>query len=52
MEYNNELVELLRKQNSTLRKVNKYLRRALKETREYADSLFLELCDPELKENE
>lgn len=50
MNDNAELIELLRKQNRSLRKVNRYLRKALKEAREYSDSLFLELCDNELKE--
>jgi hypothetical protein len=40
-----DLVRLLRKQNTLLRKVNKHLRRALKDARNYADDLFVELCD-------
>lgn len=50
MNDNAELIELLRKQNKSLRRVNKHLRRALKESREYSDSLFLELCDSDIKE--
>lgn len=39
-----EIVEALRRQNRTLRKMNKILRSDLKDSREYADNLFLELC--------
>ena len=46
-----DLTRLLRKQNQTLRKVNKHLRKALKEARDYADSLFVELCDQPSKDD-
>lgn len=40
-----EQIELLRKHNRALRKINSLLRKALQESREYSDNLFLELCN-------
>ena len=43
--HDNELDQVLRRQNRALRIVQRQLRRALKNMIEYSDNLFLELCD-------
>ena len=45
MEHNDEYNNVVRHHNRALRKVHKHLRRALKNTQEYSDELFLLLCD-------
>jgi len=40
----NERVEVVKRQNQILRKMNQNLRSALKAALEYNDNLFLELC--------
>ena len=43
--HDNEYYEVLKRQNKVLRRVNGILRKALSNSREYSDILFLELCD-------
>lgn len=40
-----EHIDVLRRQNKALRKINKILRGALKTSKEYSDELFMVLCD-------
>lgn len=40
---------VVRKQNRILRKIVKILRKDLKNSREYADNLFIELCETEIQ---
>lgn len=41
----NELLEVVRRQNRALRKIHKVLRSAVKSSKEYSDELFTELCN-------
>jgi len=47
-----EHIEAVRRHNKALRKVHKALRNALKDSREYSDNLFLELCNTEVTDAE
>lgn len=40
-----EYADVIRRQNRALRKIHKILRHALKDSRQYSDDLFKELCD-------
>ena len=51
-ETDNEYVEVVRKNNRVLRSVHKKLRGALKDVREYADNLFVELVVSEREAHE
>ena len=44
-DFDNEYIAVVRKHNRALRKVHKILRSALKTSKDYADQLFLELCE-------
>ena len=49
----NEQLTVVRKNNRALRKINKQLRRALQDLKEYSDMLFLELCnEPEIQNSD
>ena len=51
-ETDNEYVEVVRKNNRVLRNVHKRLRRTLKQVREYADNLFIELVESDRDSHE
>jgi hypothetical protein len=44
-QWDNELIEALRRQNRVLRRTNRNLRSALQHSLEYNDHLFVELCN-------
>jgi len=44
-EGNNEVVDVLRRQNRTLRRINSILRSVIIKQKDYADNLFLQLCE-------
>ena len=44
-QWDNERVEVLKRQNQVLRRMNRNLRSALKSAMDYNDHLFIELCN-------